>query len=296
MIAQLPSLTNDFPMYILGCFGLLSASSILQKSTSKGLVSFIIVALLFMAVKGFDVSSLSFLPFLCFLFLLLLVRSKPFFRQDFNPPYASLRFKAFLDFLGLFLCIIVFVCIIIFLLKIPAIANMLLLFDEQSNLLHDIQKINFYKYVAILVAYWKSLIGSFVWGHSYWPDALYMLSIVAYLVASYSGLLLLKSRTTSWCFYAVTILLGAVVALQITIILGIASNASFFENQIARDSFAKVRLSAPIATAALILASLSGTYITRSAGGAKFLRLWMIILFLSYALLLPTKFFFAEVF
>jgi hypothetical protein len=296
MIAQLPSLTNDFPMYILGCFGLLSASSILQKSTLKGLGSFIMVVLLFMAVKGFDVSSLSFAPFLCILLLLLLVRCKAYLKQDFNPPQASLRFNVFLDFVGLFLCIIAFAYIIVFLSKISAIVNMLSMFDEHTHLLSDIQRLDLHKFVAILMSYWKSLIGSYVWGHSYWPDVLYLLSVIAYLVASYSGLLLLKSRTTPWCFYAVILLLGAVAAFQLTIVLGIASDASFSDNQIARESFTKVRLSAPIATAALILPTLSGTYIARRTGGPNFLRLWMIILIISYALLFPTKFFFADIF
>jgi hypothetical protein len=296
MVAQLPSLTNDFPMFILGGFGLLSAVSILQKPILKGLGSFFMAILIFMIVQRFDLSSLSFAPFLCVLFLLLLARWKLLSKQYSNPPQTSLRLKAFLDFLGLFLYIIGFVYIVTILVKIPAIVNILSMLDERTLLLGDIQRIDSHKSAGILISYWKSIFGSYVWGHSYWPDAFYGLSVSGYLVASYLGLLLLKSRTTPWHYYTVASILGAVVAFQIVIVLGIASGPSFSDNQIFRESYTKVRLSAPIATAALILPALSGAYIARISGESKFLRLWMIILFLSYALLLPTKFFFADIF
>ncbi|WP_141730853.1 hypothetical protein [Oligoflexus tunisiensis] len=295
MIAQSPSLTNDIPLFILGCLCLLSAATIIQKSITKGIISLLITSIFFHAVRNFDISSVTALPFLCALIVLLMIKGAVV-RTDTMPPSQISFGKALLFFLGFILCIIVCVGIFKSMISEQYFLSTLSEIEGRVLLLRDLERLDFENSVNIIVSYWRSYIGSYVWGHSYWPNIYYVFSAAAYIAAVISGLRILKSKASPRVFYTSGITLAALIATQVVIILSIASEPSSAGDQVFRDSYTKVRLSAPIAPALLILPALTGSMLSFKSKMVKLLWLWLIIFALASAILLPTKFFLADIF
>jgi hypothetical protein len=296
LIVQSASLTNDVPMYILGLIALLAYAVVLnRKKLLPGVFAVFTLVISYYFFRTIDVSSLSVLPLV--LGVIFLISFKSIFNNQ--PPVheqfraSSLRLSR--DFLGLVGLVLIFVVFYVLILSKTSVMDHLQLLEPRTILLHDMKRLTMENIPGILWSYWKSYIGTFVWGHSYWPAWYYVAAFFAYLCAVYRGLAGLKCKFNSTQYYLLIILIAGIISIQLLSILSIAAGPSFMADPIARDSYAKVRLTAPLAVGILILPMLSVRLLSQGPL-ANIIKLWLVIFAMASCFWLPTRFFFADIF
>jgi len=129
-----------------------------------------------------------------------------------------------------------------------------------GGLIDNMQKFRSVSDLALgLWLYFKSLFGSFVWGHSYYHDVTYAVHLVLFVIMTAAGCVAISSRARRAGPAAfLTALLATLAAAQVCLILSVMS-VNLNSPPIMRDSFLKSRLTAP-GIAGLLIVPMVGIY------------------------------------
>jgi hypothetical protein len=295
MLSQAASLTNDIPLFLLGCVALQGFVIALNRNIYWKLASIIIVFVLTFLLWEIDVSSITALPLLSGIIIL-----------SFTPKISPLKPKNITDRTNQNLLTRFFIFILIVLLMLitfRALMNLPLISDRISKLanklylLNDFKLVDYSNFSGILVSYWKSFVGTYVWGHSYWPQLYYLIGFIAYLITFLKGLKQLGFDLLREKYFFVLFIIAAIVSVQLIVIFSIAAGSVSLSDQIAREAYTKVRLSAPLSTGILIMPMFWHSSIEQYLDDRGFfVKLWLVLFGLFHSLWLPTKFFFADLF
>lgn len=255
-LSQVPSVSNDTPMYLVSFFGIASLAGIMEdQHKKKALLSLILCGLFYFLTKDLDPSSLSLIPWLvfaCFYFFMSLIKNT-FFSHD-QAPNQTFQFLDKQSFRYAAIVVGTIILSLTFLRNLPEILKLFGLtlndfyqyFPKQKRLLSNIFRYGLIESIQAFWAHLKSLIGSFVWGHSYYQWWIYGLHLVFLLRMSYFGLNYLigfikggRNSKIGVCFIT-----GLLLASYLTLVLITNSHGSN-PTDVTRESFVKARFLAP---------------------------------------------------
>lgn len=237
-------INNDFPMFLFGAFlAVYFLFNTLKFSWIKLILSTFLVLSSFYLVKSIDKSNLAALPAIFLIPAIYFSRGK-FSPRDFN----------FQKFIVVGISLLISATIIVFLAKgFFQIINLLFDFKLKSicsgisscNLLDNLtEDINPLKILKFHMTYLKSLMGSYIWGHSYGPSWIVYSELALFTYFLGKGFMTLESKPAR----IIILLLMAVSFL----IINIAYLPGSADLEIVRDSFLKPRMTAPGVYAFLI--------------------------------------------
>jgi hypothetical protein len=257
-----------------------------------------VLCLFYWTLRKVDVSSVTVWPLLFGLALLLIFKALmkgP--RSSPTRPLHKALSNPIMDVFGLIGLILLFISLSRSIPNVAYIVEHLRAFEPRAAIIYDFWQLPPNKIPGILQSYWKSYVGTFVWGHSYWPNWYYLFAFSAYLAAIYQALANLKSHLSRLHSYSCIILIAGITSIQLVSVLSIAAVPSFLTDAIARDSFTKVRLTAPLAAGLLMLPMMSSKLVFQGSSLAGILiRAWLLIFAMASCFWLPTRFFFADIF
>lgn len=242
---KITSINNDLPMFLLGISLALCLVSYIKKPRLKVLaVGILANFFLYLFVRRFDVSHFAALP-----------ATLPILFIAFSKPILLDRNNTFLKNIitGLF-AIVSSVVIVTLLFKISSSLPSLIDFASESACSHNLpcyflsnlkQDIGFSQLISDQIVYLKSLMGSYIWGHSYGAPWAYLLKILAFIYFTGKGFLNIQSNSVRMML--IFSLAMAFVIIKIAYLPGSA------DLEIVRESFLKPRLTAPGIYAYLVL-------------------------------------------
>lgn len=264
-LAQLPTITNDIPMIMFGLLLLaaFTASVTNEIAMPKSMLFFGALGVIFL--MKIDQSIYAAIPVLVGILAVHLLKNFSFSPQKSCSDQAgqSLLY-GILAMLAYVFLILVLVSSVIYLLKIDVLGSREFLVRNLPNgeLLNNLS--NYRGKLEIMSAFWsyfKSLIGSYVWGHSYYHTSIYCAwGILLVLLGSFGFLKILASFNVNYRAAAVVLLiLSLVTSAQILLsltVLKIDANSA----QSLKDAYLKSRFTAPGIGALLIMPMLGLTF------------------------------------
>lgn len=250
-LGQVVSISNDPPMYLLGFFVSIGMTHLLVKSGMRNWCSLFVGFFLFYLGKFIDRSAVAILPSLgMMIFLLVLVKKNKTSQKTNAALGVCIFFVSFLAVLSVGIKWNFFDQILN--LKIESLVNMI---TEDARLLANLSKFNLESAYHALMIYFNSLIGSFIWGHTYLP-VIYKLAMgLLALVLGWYGIKAVTREVSKFRSKLILVLLGILFAVQCLVILS-AEMARIDDIPIVFESFLKPRLTAPGLGGLLVLPSL----------------------------------------
>lgn len=252
--SQLVSITNDFPMIILGLILALTLFlAVIPDRKGRALLVWFLAVFMAFVLRGVDVSIWSALPALALFFPLVILG-----RIGTGASSQSSRGghkEAFQVVAAMALPIILFLTLKTVLVKdIASVGSLLKTKLPIGGYLANLEKFTeISKSFSFLWQFMKSVFGSYVWGHSYYDRWVYWGLFFLYLLLSATGVSYLfksRSKTGAWL---ILVTIGLLIALQLTAVL----TAYIFDagtlDAIARDSYLKSRFTAPGVSTLLVL-------------------------------------------
>lgn len=128
--------------------------------------------------------------------------------------------------------------------EITQIAEKILYLTPVVAYFKNFLKFNIATGLTSLVEYFKSFIGTFVWGHSYFPDVYYWVSFFLCLWLIFQGLCLIAQRYSTRSRIIILTLFSLFLTFQIISVF-IAFNTYHSMPAILIASYLKIRLTAP---------------------------------------------------
>jgi hypothetical protein len=244
-LAQMSSITNDFPMF---AYGILSAFMLIQTvyNPKIGSILFVFLAATGSVIYGFDESFLS-AALIAAVFLILLITKLHKLKGDkrklrFIPPDKEAMFFTAAGFLGMifvfWLCMVLIETNILkeMLSKVP---RGLLVWQLSSGGFSNAPK---YMYEIL-----RSFFGSYIWGHSHFSDLTYFILSAIYGALACSGLKIIFPKHVTRMFLTG---LGAAFGVYVICHLAISMDGSAENLRIASS---KIRFTAVAAGLLLFL-------------------------------------------
>ncbi len=268
-LGQFSSLSNDVPMYCLGFFLFVALSSTFRDAPTfkqgLGLVFGIVFVFILKSAERSWVTALPALGITIVLYLgKILVLKTPQFRRAYS--WAQTRFeKTFPGFLG---------CAFWYLLPLgigtvsmclfPAFAHfvptlkkvfpggwtLLNQVSPDAEMLEEFAKLDFKAFTHVLVYHFRSVWGSFIWGHQYYPKWFNLCGLALLLYAGVNAIFITSNfgRSGNFSLFfkscGALAIAGLLFGIHMTLISAIEW-PNLYQPLIVSESFLKLRLIAP---------------------------------------------------
>ena len=253
ILAQIASVTNDVPMYLTGLWGLATLVSLLiEPRRVASWIGLMIYMGLLLVVRNIDRSWVAGIPAVAAVFLVpFRLRSHQEAQQDgaLGDRSASwMSLAAWLSFLSACVLTVIGIRFLATSTHSNAIFNQLI--STGSAISGEVERLRYVgmhpwaQAMQMIYSYFRSIYGSYVWGHSYFHEAVYASLVLATAYMSYLGIKTLVETARPACTFLVAVGLGLLAGTQLVAILAIAS-PEFVPDVVHWQSFTKVRLIAP---------------------------------------------------
>lgn len=303
-LAQAASITNDIPPYLLGFFGLATlVYSSFGREPLRIYTGFCLFALFSALIFFIDPSIVSAIPLSISILLIVLTRaleSRPL-STIANAPvkYQRQQFRllaiTFSCFIFSFLCGFLLLKAIPWLRTFNSI-NSLIEAVPRSDIIMNFERLSLAKMLTILVEYFRSVYGSFVWGHSYYNSFVYISLFAIHILLFLAGIRVISlGQHKRSMALLIASLSGILLAIHIGIVTSIA--ALYVDSHpVTLGSYAKARLTAPATAVIWILPAVGLTHMLRQqtvrTAALKLVLLWSLILIIYY----QPRFYFGDLF
>ena len=290
-LAQFPSLSNDPPLFLYGLFLALGFSGLLRGTLKlwQRLIFICLAFVLFFAARDIDRSAIAALPLICtFPFVFALTYKTPSSKELVSLKQtrwkwvlvlvsgvvtfgavgsAGMYWKDFSRFSGLPVLRIV-----------NAISN-------DAGMMENLSSHNMATIFAAISVFAKSFLGSFVWGHTYFPDHYYALILGALFVLTLRGLAELIATWDVKVGSLLAVVFGGLIAVYFLIVL-LVLPPDLKIGSTEFGGFLKVRLTAPGSGILLVLPGLGFLSFARSSQARHWLYrfgwIWVCSLLIYY--------------
>lgn len=267
---QLASISNDPPMFMVGIMAaVLIFESVISGVSKRSIVGYLILCSMAWFGPKIDVSGYLIIPYLVLI-----------------PIFWTIRLESNMTpsrFIGTTMLIqmIALITAVIFTAnhfwrELTHIAKEIQSFAPFIPYLKNFLKFNVSTGTTALVEYFKSFMGTFVWGHSYFPDIFYWASFFLCIWLIYKGLCLIAHRYSMGSRIIILALFSLLLAFQV-ICTFIAFETSLSMPEIVIASYLKVRLTAPAVGGfvGLLMIGMYETMRRKSHGSFLFSLLWI---------------------
>jgi hypothetical protein len=250
-IANFPAITNDFPLEILGFFGFIACTRLFQVSPSRHLWLFPAAysALAIGFGRHIDKAWLSSIPFISFLWLILGVRyirrrgwinKKHLDFSIFDRFLPNRMWTPILLHLGVFAASLAY----LYIFGKPTLRFFLELIQPSAIPTRERPgKLPLDLYLPVVWHHFRSVVGSFVWGHAYFGWEAYAVFLVIAVLAYNSGIYYLWTKRKDACGRIAVIVAGFIMASYVYGIFWIAGN--WLGTRATLDATSKIRFMAP---------------------------------------------------
>lgn len=291
------AITNDFPMFLTGLMILIGITHFLTERSAKASLLFLttVVGLLFF-IKNIDRSWLASLPAVICLAALLVGHWWLSDRSSKAPHHTRSKTGLIYFFAMTASSAVVTFWGVLFIIKNwdRQILQLLASIQPDLRLLQGLKYFEPQTAATGLWDYYRSLVGSFVWGHAYLPTVVYQIFFLAGLYLSYRGAKsICKHRDIKQVRFIAGIL-GLLFAAQSIIVIAVLY--SYYPFKLPVDSLVKVRLTAPGLAAILVLPSVGWIDILRTPAQKQWLYRSALLFGLMFLVFFASKFYLVDLY
>lgn len=248
---QFSTLTNDIPMYMDGMLGLLALTALnFQGLCRRTLIAILIYSIMVAVTWGIDVSHIINAPIIMLIAIFMMLSALPWINKRKEALGSRCSFSNWLivvaTFAGFYSVVFANILVETPVVK-PAFVWVVDSIPRVGFLLNP-NKLSWVDFTQIFFVYMKSLAGSFVWGHTYYPKIFNILFIVAWifgcriiLTMTLNVLSDKRSLRDVLCILFYFIMLGVYVGIIVKLGATQFDSSSIIEF----ESYAKPRLTAP---------------------------------------------------